>query len=101
MTHQQQLECAPSDSAREGAVVHIEQLMAELADKSGDFEDLMQEHLESAQFYLLNSMPEEYSVTLELAREILPDIEDDTLGKRIADFLQAQPGRRESKRGRG
>jgi hypothetical protein len=99
MTHQA-LESIPSDSVRKTALSDIEQLMTELASQSGDFEDAMQERLEAARFYLLNSMPEEYNLTLDLARQTLPNIQADGIRKHLADFLQGKSGERQDERGR-
>jgi hypothetical protein len=86
MTHQR--ESALLDPETKSA--RIEQLMVELSDESNPVNDLMAEHLESARSYLLSSMPEEYALILKLAREILPNIEDDALRSRIADFVRSQ-----------
>lgn len=51
----------------------------------------MREHLEAARFYLLGSMPHEYALTLQLAQQLLPSIEDRGLQSRVADFLKSQP----------
>lgn len=70
-------------------MARIEQLMVELSDQASPINDLMEEHLESARFYLLRSMPEEYALILKLVRKILPNIEESALRTRIADFLQS------------
>jgi hypothetical protein len=76
------------DPAPERTLYDMERLMAELSEEPGPYNDLMGEHLDAARFYLLNSMPQEYDVTLQLAREALPDIEGEALRTRIAEFLQ-------------
>ena len=48
----------------------------------------MREHLTAARSYLLGSMPEEYQMTLKLAKETLPEIDDPGLRSRIEDFLR-------------
>jgi Arc/MetJ family transcription regulator len=82
-------ETEPSDSRRATALARMEQLILSLPGKSDTVNGLMREHLETARFYLLGSMPEEYEFNLRLAQELLRNIEDDTVKARIADFLQA------------
>src|SRR5260370_37522960 len=71
--------------------VRIEELMQHLAEEyePGMPSALLREHLEAARFYLLGGMPQEYHFTLELLKELLPDIEDKSLGARVADFLHS------------
>jgi hypothetical protein len=72
------------------ALARIEELIRELTGGPGSYDDLMREHLEEARFYLLGCMPLEYKVTLEIARETLPAIENRDLRERIGEFLRVQ-----------
>jgi hypothetical protein len=65
----------------------IEQLVEELPVERDTFEGLMREYLDTARLCLLNSMPEEYSLNLKLAKELLSSIEDKALKARIAEVL--------------
>ena len=69
-------------------LAHIEQLIADLPTEPDSSEGLMREHLDTARLYLLNSMPEEYSLNMKLARELLPNIEDKALKARIGEVLE-------------
>jgi hypothetical protein len=78
------------DFRLERDVNRLEELVRDLAGEPGTPNALMREHLEAARFYLLGSMPHEYRLSLKLAKDLLPDIEDKGLQNRIADFLQSQ-----------
>jgi hypothetical protein len=69
-------------------LVHIEQLIADLPTEPDTVEGLMREHLDTARQYLLNSMPEEYGLNMKLAKELLPNIEDEALRARIRNVLE-------------
>jgi len=71
-------------------VARIEELVRDLEDQSGTLNALLREHFDSARFYLLGSMPREYALELKLAEHLLPDIEDETIQTRVADFLRSQ-----------
>ena len=77
-------------SHRASAIVHIEELMRDLARETGTPEALLREHLESARFYLLGCMPDEYRFSLRLARDVLPDLHNKSLRERVTDFLRNQ-----------
>ena len=68
----------------------MEELIIELPSESSTVEGLMREHLESARSYLLSSMVGEYGLCLKLARDLLPDLENDALKERIAAFVESQ-----------
>lgn len=70
--------------------MNIKELMRDLAGETGTPEALRREHLESARFYLLGSMPDEYRFSLGLAKGILPDLHDKVLRDRVTDFLRSQ-----------
>jgi len=72
-----------------GAAVYLEVLTQDLEGRSGPYE-LIRQHLEAARAYLLGSMPREYRFNLKLVKDLLPDIEDRDLRKRIAGFLRRQ-----------
>jgi hypothetical protein len=69
-------------------VARIDELIRDLDAPLGTPEGYMREHLTAARSYLLGSMPEEYQMTLELAKETLPEIEQPQLRSRIDDFLR-------------
>jgi hypothetical protein len=64
--------------------------MRDLEGASGTPNGLMHEHLEAARFYLLGCMSREYELSLKLAKTLLPDIEDENLRDRVAEFIQSQ-----------
>jgi predicted metal-dependent hydrolase len=66
----------------------MDELIRDLDAPVGTPEGYMREHLMAARSYLLGSMPEEYQMTLELAKETLPEIEQPQLRSRIDDFLR-------------
>lgn len=71
-------------------VTRIEGMIRDLNGNSDSPNGYMREHLEQARFYLLGSMPQEYGLSLKLARELLPEIKDENLKNRIAGFLDEQ-----------
>ncbi len=66
----------------------MDELIRDLDAPLGTPQGYMREHFTEARSYLLGSMPEEYRVALELAKETLPDIEQPQLRSRIDDFLR-------------
>jgi len=68
----------------------LEQLAHDVAGPAGTLNDLMREHLEAARFYLLGAMRDEYRLELQLAKQLLPAIEDKSMQARVADFLRSQ-----------
>lgn len=71
-------------------VDNLDGLLRDLGTESHTPTDLMREHLEQARFYLIGSMPQEYRLTLDLAKQLLPDIQDKNLHSRVAAFLRSQ-----------
>jgi hypothetical protein len=71
-------------------ITRIEELLRDLEGGSDTPNGYMREHLEAARFYLLGSMPQEYRLNLELAGQLLPEIDDRNLRGRIAAFLDDQ-----------
>ena len=67
----------------------LENLVQELTDRPGA-EALMREHVEAARIALLGSMTREYRFNLDLAKELLPDLEDKDLRARVSDFVRCQ-----------
>jgi len=76
--------------AEANALLRIDELIKEL-DDGGLSASLMREHLDAAHFYLLGGMPHEYGISLQLAQESLPDVEDEGLRGRIANFIGTAP----------
>ncbi len=72
------------------ALARMDELIHDLDAPLDTPQGLMREHLTAARSYLLGSMPEEYQLTLELARETLPEIDQPELRSRIDDFLRQQ-----------
>jgi hypothetical protein len=71
-------------------LAHMDELIHDLDERLDTPQGLMREHLTAARSYLLGSMPEEYQMTLELAKEVLPEIDQPQLRSRIEDFLRQQ-----------
>jgi hypothetical protein len=72
----------------EEELARMDELIRDLDAPLGTPQGYMREHLTEARSYLLGSMPEEYRMTLELAKETLPDIDQPQLRSRIDDFLR-------------
>src|SRR5205823_5228339 len=71
-------------------IARIEELMRDLEDYTSDTpEFLMRDHLEAMRLYILNSMPEEYNLTLKLARNLLPAIQDGRFKQRLTEVLES------------
>ena len=73
----------------ENQVASIEELIVGLPDECGTPEGYMREHLETIRFYLIGSMPEECTLTRNIARDLLPEIADADRRKRIGEFLSS------------
>ena len=71
----------------------LEELVRDLEGGSGTPNGLMREHLDAARFYLVGAMPQEYDLSLSLAQDLLPTVENPSMQTRIADFLQRQESR--------
>jgi hypothetical protein len=69
-------------------LARLDELIRDLDAPLGTPEGYMREHLTEARSYLLGSMPEEYQMTLELAKETLTEIKQPQLRSRIDDFLR-------------
>jgi len=69
-------------------LARMDELIRDLDAPLGTPQGYMREHLTAARSYLLGAMPEEYRMTLELARETLPEIDQPQLRSRIDDFLR-------------
>lgn len=82
-----------SARALAGDLAQLEDLVRNLEGKSGTPNALMREHLEAARFYLLGAMPREYSLTLKLVEDLVPDIEDQNLQTLVAGFLSSRQSR--------
>jgi len=72
----------------EAEVARLNQWIAELDDRIDTPEGLLREHLTTARSCVLGSMPGEYRLTLEMAREILPLLKQPALEHRIGEFLE-------------
>ena len=71
-------------------IARIEEVMGDLENYRSDTpEYLMRDHLEGMRWYILNSMPEEYNVTLKLARNLLPQIQDGRSKERLKEVLES------------
>ena len=71
-------------------IARIEALMRDLEDYTSDTpEFLMRDHLEAMRLYVLNSMPEEYNLTLKLARDLVPAIQDGRLKEGLTEVLES------------
>jgi hypothetical protein len=71
----------------EEELARLDELITNLDAPLGTRRGYMREHLAAARSYLLGSMPEEYRMTLELATETLPEIDQPQLRSRIHDFF--------------
>jgi hypothetical protein len=75
--------------AERGELARIDELIAGLDVQLDTPQGLMREHLTAARSYLIGAMPDEYRMTLDMAKEYLSQIEDVGLRSRIEDFLKA------------
>jgi hypothetical protein len=67
-------------------LARLDELIRDLDDRMDTPQGLVREHLTAARSSLIGSMPEEYKLALELARENLPLL-DEPLRSRIDEFL--------------
>jgi hypothetical protein len=67
----------------------LQQLVQDLEGRP-DAAALVREHLESARACLLGSMPQEYEFNLKLVNDLVPDLDDESLRTRVADFIRSQ-----------
>jgi hypothetical protein len=72
----------------EEELARMDELIRDLDGPLGTPQGYMREHLIEARSCLLSSMLEEYRMTLELAKNTLPDIDQPQLRSRIDDFLR-------------
>ena len=72
----------------EEELARMDALIRDLDEPLGTPQGYMREHLTAARSYLLGAMPKEYQMTLELAKETLPEIDQPQLRSRIDDFLR-------------
>ena len=86
MTIQREVPEYPGPAERE-ELAHIDELIADLDVQLDTPQGLMREHLTAARSYLIGAMPEEYRMTLDMAKEYLSQIEDAGLRSRIEHFL--------------
>jgi hypothetical protein len=83
---------------REGKAVDIkdreltilDEILQEISDRTDDADILMREHLETARYYRVGAMPDEYHFNLGLIKKLLPKIQDRQLHSKIADFLRME-----------
>jgi hypothetical protein len=69
-------------------LARMDELIRDLDAPLGTPQGYMREHLTAARSYLIGSMPEEYQMTLEMAKQTLPEIEQTQLRSRIDAFLR-------------
>jgi hypothetical protein len=72
----------------EEELARLDALICDLDAPLGTPLGYMREHLTAARSYLLGSMPEEYRMILELAKETLTEIDQAQLRSRIDEFLR-------------
>jgi hypothetical protein len=77
----------PGPAERE-ELTRIEDLIKDLDVRLDTPQGLMREHLMAARSYLIGAMPEEYRMTVEVARQYLSQIEDRQLRSRLETFFQ-------------
>jgi hypothetical protein len=78
----------PGPAERE-ELARLDQVIGELDVRLDTPQGLMREHLTAARSYLIGAMPEEYRMTLDMAKEYLSQIEDVRLRSNIEAFLKA------------
>jgi hypothetical protein len=78
----------PGPAQRE-ELARLDDVIAALDVRLGTPQGFMREHLMAARSYLIGAMPEEYRMTLDMAKEYVPQIEDAGLRSRIEAFLKA------------
>jgi len=87
MTTEQEVPEYPGPAERE-ELARLDEAIAGLDVRLDTPQGLMREHLMSARSYLIGAMPEEYRMTLGMAKEYLPQLEDTLLKSRIEAFLK-------------
>jgi len=68
-------------------VARLDYSIAQLENKAGCGREPLLEHLKSARTYLLGAMPEEYSFSLEYAKQALPGLSDEPLRRKLGQAL--------------
>lgn len=87
MTTEQKVPEYPGPAERQ-ELSRLDQLIEGLDVRLDTPQGLMREHLTAARSYLIGAMPEEYEMTLQLAKEYLSQIEDPQVRARIKSFLR-------------
>ena len=78
-----------SAAARTSTLAEIDELIPQLNERMDTMQGLMREHLTALRGYLLGGMPQEYQSTVDMAREILPEIEPAELKNRLGEILNS------------
>ena len=76
----------PGQAERE-EVTRIEELINALDVRLDTPQGLMREHLMAARSYLIGAMPEEYRMTVGMAKQYLSQIEDTKMKARLDAFF--------------
>ena len=72
------------------AVAQIDSLIEAVTSETNDPEALLCEHLNSARFYLLGGMWDEYRFSLELLPSTTPQLKNEALRERVTGFVESQ-----------
>jgi len=80
----------PLSSQINNAVAQIESLLQAVTSHTGDSEALLCEHLNSARFYLVGGMWDEYRLSLELLTSATSQLKDEALRERVTGFVESQ-----------
>ena len=87
MSSQREVSQYPRPAEREEELARIDELIRDLDVRLDTPQGLMREHLAAVRSYLHGAMPEEYKMTLDMAKEFLTEIEDPALRSRLDAFL--------------
>jgi hypothetical protein len=80
----------PLSSQTQNAVAQLESLIDAVTSDTRDPESLLCEHLNSARFYLLGGMWDEYRLSLDLLSSATPLLTDEALRARVTGFVKSQ-----------
>jgi hypothetical protein len=77
-------------SQTQNAVAQLERLIEAVTSNTSDPQALLCEHLNSARFYLLGGMWDEYRLSLQLLTSATPPLKDEALRERVTGFVESQ-----------
>ncbi len=78
-------------------LARLEALLSDLRTAADTPSEIIREHLQSARLHLISAKTDEYSTSLQLARQMLSRMPDEDLQLRVYGFIESQCRRLESR----